>query len=587
MKSFLKYLLATIVGTLVTTILLLFILLMIISAASQERPLKVEPNTLLVVKLDKIIVERAQDMPFGSIPIPGGPDLGQIGLDDILANIEKASRDENIDGIYLNLTSLAGGMGTIKEIRDALLAFRDSGKYIIAYSDYYDQRSYYLASAADRVYMNPEGILPWLGLSSQVMYFKEALDKLGVDMQVIRHGSFKAAVEPFLDDQMSDENKEQISAYLGSMWDVMLEEIGQSRNISKDTLDFLAENFTITSTGLAMHYGLFDGLKYKDEILRELKDSTGTDYSKDLSAVKLSKYTRAPENKSYKGLARKKIAVVYAWGDVIMGEGEEGSVGADRISRAIREARRDSGVQAIVLRINSPGGNALAAEVIWREVKLASETKPLVASMGDLAASGGYYIAAPADTILALPNTITGSIGIFGLFPSFKGFFDDKLHINVETVKTNAYADLGSPFRKLTPSERMILQKYIDEGYNTFVDHVAEGRGMSFEDVDKLAGGRVWSGEDAKAKGLVDLHGGINDAVELAAKMAGLERYRVVKMPEIEDPLEKLLRQLSGNARTKAIRSYLGEHYSYYETLKRSVEQSGIMARVPYDIKID
>jgi protease-4 len=587
MKSFLKYTLATIVGVLITGILFFVIFLGSVGAmlSKQDKPVELKPNTVLKIELNQMIMDRSPKNPFENFDFQSFGPTKTLGLNDILANIEKAKKDDNIKGIYLDLSVIPAGMATIEEIRNALLDFKESDKFIIAYSDNYMQTSYYLASAADKVYMNPAGNLFLTGLSSQVMFFKDALDKLGVEPQIIRHGKFKSAIEPFTRNEMSEENRTQIMEYVSDLWDKMAQGVAENRGISLEELNNATENLEMRTAEAAVEYKLIDGLKYKDEIFAEIKDMSEIDKDKP-RFVGLGKYNRVPKIKEYKGLAKDKVAVVYAMGSVIMGEGEEGTIGSDRISRAIREAREDSTVKAIVFRVNSGGGSALASEVIWREVKLASEVKPVIASLGDVAASGGYYIVAPADTIVASPNTITGSIGVFGLFFNAKDLLNEKLGIHVDVAKTHAHSDIGSPFRSMTPAERQVFKAGIEDVYDTFIERVADGREMTKEEVDEIAQGRVWSGIDAKRIGLIDLYGGLEAAIDVAAEKAKLEKYRVVGLPELKDPFEQFMKELSGGVQASIIKNKLGENYTYYQQLEEIKSMRGIQMRIPYKIEV-
>ncbi|MFP4041354.1 MAG: signal peptide peptidase SppA [Bacteroidales bacterium] len=587
MKSFFKYTLASLVGVIIAGLLffLIFFTSISIMLSKQDKPVEINPNTVLKVRLDNIIMDRNPESPFGNFDFQSFKPQSSLGLNEILANIEKAGEDDNIEGIYLELTSIPAGMATIEEIREALIKFKETGKFIIAYSDNYVQTSYYLASVADKIYVNPAGRINLTGLNSQVMFFKEALDKLGVEPQIIRHGKFKSAIEPFTRNDMSEENRTQIMEYVSDLWSTMAEGIEEFRGIDNEKINELADNLSLETAENALEQKFVDGLKYKDEILGELKDSSKTDKD-DVDFVNLNKYNRVPEIKDYKGLATDKIAVVYAMGSVIMGEGEEGSIGSDRISRAIREARKDSTIKAIVFRVNSGGGSALASEVIWRELKLASETKPVIASLGDVAASGGYYIVAPADTIVANPNTITGSIGVFGIIPNVKELMNDKLGIYMDVAKTNKHSDIGNPFRSLTDYEKQVIKNGIEDVYDNFVGRVADGRNMTKEEVDEIGQGRVWSGIDAKNIGLVDLFGGLDKAIEIAGEKAKTEKYRVVELPELKDPFNQFMKQIKGGAKTKIIKNALGDEYTYYEQLEEVKNMSGIQARIPYKIEI-
>lgn len=586
MKSFFKYVLATIVGIILSGILMFFIFLGSIGAmiSSQDQPVKIDEHTVLHMELSSPIADRSNKNPMENFDFESFQPVNQLGLNDILANIKKAKEDENIDGIYLDFTMIPAGMATIEEIRSALIDFKASGKFIISFADTYTQSTYYLASVADKVYLNPEGLVTWTGMRSEIMFFKEALEKIGIEAQIIRHGKFKSAVEPFMYKQMSPENREQIMTYMGSVWNHMLTRISETRNIPVEQLNKLADNLTLNSADAALEHGFVDGLKYKDEILAELKELTGEKENDEIKSVTLAKYTKVPKKR--KSLEKDKIAVVYASGSVIMGEGAEGTIGSDRISKAIREARKDSTIKAIVFRVNSGGGSALASEVIWREVKLAQQVKPVIASLGDVAASGGYYIVAPAEKIIANPNTITGSIGVFGMIPNGKKLLNDKLGIYVDVAKTNPHADIYSFSRPLSAKEKETIQLNIEEIYETFITHVAEGRGMTKEEVDEIGQGRVWSGANAIEIGLIDEFGGLEKAIEIAAQSANLEKYRVVDLPKLKDPFQQFLENIQGNVKASILKDELGNEYKYYQHLQDIKNIQGIQARIPYDIEL-
>jgi len=581
MKSFLKYTLATIVGIFLSTLLFFFFLILIISASSSEKPVEVKDNSILYIKLTDKIVDRTVDNPFDFLPT-GLPMVREMGLNDILDCIKKAKKDDQISGIYLEMISLSAGYGSTEEIRNALLDFKESGKFIMAFSDTYTQKAYYLASVADSLYLNPSGDLLLLGLGTEIMYYKGALDKLGIEAQVIRRGEYKSFGEPFTSNRMSPENRTQTMQWVGSLWDHMLEGIAEQRGMDAETLDQYAENFTIRSSELALEHNLIDGIKFKDEIIDELKKLTGTSPKKDLNSITIKKYKKVHVKKDYKGYTKDKVAVIYAHGDVLLGNMGEGTISSERISRAIRKARRDSTVKAIVLRVNSGGGGALASDVIYREALLASQSKPLVASIGDVAASGGYLILAPADTVLASPNSITGSIGVFAMLPNAQEFFNKKLGINIDVAKTNQHADLGTPFRPLSADEKDIIFNMVDRTYDSFLTNVSAGRDMPKEEVNAIGGGRVWSGADALENGLIDMYGGLNDAIKVAGEMADIEKYRVISLPVLEDPLDVFIKGLTENTRARMIQNELGEYYKYFKSVSELENLFGVQARIPF-----
>ncbi|WP_163716369.1 signal peptide peptidase SppA [Mangrovibacterium lignilyticum] len=588
MKDFLKYTLATIVGMLIAGIVGFFLLMGIFSAvlSFSDKAVEVEKNSVLLLDLKNEIVERSPNNPFNDLSLPGFSTSGQTGLDDILECIEKAKTDDKIKGIYLCPSGIRAGIATVEEIRKALIDFKESGKFIYAYGDVFSQKAYFLVSVADQIALNPQGMLELKGLSSVRTFYKNALEKLGIEMQIIRHGKFKAAVEPFIREDMSPENKLQTQTYLNSIWAAMVGDIAESRGLTPEVINQLADSVTffLPSDDLVSS-GLVDTLMYKDELINELKGMTGVAEKDDIPAIGVNKYARVPAETSGKGLIRDKIAIIYAEGD-IDGTDAQG-IKSEKLSRTIREARRDSSIKAIVLRVNSPGGSAYGSEVIWREVKLAKDTKPVIVSMGDVAASGGYYISAAADTIMADRTTITGSIGIFGMIPNAGELLNDKLGITEDVVSTNANSDLLSVTRPLTSFERNKMQAYIERGYDTFIGRVADGRSMTKEQVDEIGQGRVWASANAKEIGLVDLYGGVNDAVKLAAEMSHLEDYRITKLPKLKDPFEELLKDLTGDARSFFMERELGDQYEIYKKLKNVVHSKGIMARMPFDVTIE
>ena len=587
MKSFLKYTLATIVGILITGLLfmLIFFGVMGVILSKGDTTVDIRPQSILKMKLNYEIRDRSPKDPFNNIDFQTFKVKTILGLNDILANIEKAKKDDDVEGIYMDLSYIPAGMATIEEIRNALIDFKEADKFIICYSDIYLHKSYYLASVADSIYLNPTGWFYMTGLSSQVMFFKETLDKLGIEPQIIRRGKFKSAVEPFTRDQMSEENRQQIESYMRSIWNHMAEEIAAHRDIPQDSLNMIIDNLLVNDAQSAKKYGLVDGLRYKDEIKESLKRNSDVDNKPRL--VSLGKYNGVPAKKAYRGLAKDKIAVIYAMGQVMTGEAQEGSIGSERISRAIREAREDSSIKAIVFRVNSGGGSTLASDIIWREMHLAQKEKPVVASFGDLAASGGYYISVPADTILASPNTLTGSIGVFGMLFNGKELLNDKLGIHIDVAKTHRYADFGSPFRSLKTRERKVMEHIVDDIYDTFITRVARGRNMKAEEVQEVAQGRVWSGMDARHIGLIDKYGGLNDAIELAAKMAETSQYRTVGLPKLKDPFQQFMESFSGNLQNKVLKQTLGRDARYYQHLKEALSMEGIQARIPYTIEVN
>jgi protease-4 len=574
-------------GFLLAGILMFIIFIgIIVSAVSvgSKETVFVPEKTILVLTLDQPINDRSSDNPFAKINFTR-PDIStQLGLNDIIRNIKKAASDSKVKGIYLELSDVPSGQATIEEIRNALLEFKKSGKFIVSYAEVYTQKSYYLASVSDKIYLNPAGDMEFKGMVGQVMFFKGLLDKIEVEAQVIRHGKFKSAIEPFTLDKMSEPNKVQTLTFISGMWNHILSGISASRNIPVENLTTIANEFKIQSPDDAVSLKLVDKLLYKDEVLVELKNRVEAKTIKELKLMKLGKYAKAPvDDKKSSG---DKIAVIYATGNIISGEGDDVSVGSESISKAIRKARLDDKVKAVVLRVNSPGGSALASDVIWREMLLTKASKPVVVSMGNVAASGGYYIACAADKIFAYPNTITGSIGVFGIIPNMKEMFSKNLGITFDEVKTNPYADYIPITRPMTDGEKKIITHDIENIYSTFITHVSEGRKMTVAQVDSIGQGRVWSGVDAKRLGLVDEFGGLDDAIAEAAKLAKLKEYGTMELPEQKDTFEQLMETFTGDNSSVFLKKELGAAYPYFNYLSRMSKMEGVQALMPYDFII-
>lgn len=588
MKEFFKFVFASMLGFILSffavLLLLIVIVTAIVSTAGSDGEVSVASNSVLHVSLDYPIKERTDKNPFAELSFLGLESQKKLGLNEILQRLEDAKSDDHITGIYIDASSIESGMATMEEIRNALIDFKKSGKFIIAYSEVYSQGAYYLATAADKIYLNPEGMIDFRGLSSEIMFFKGALDKLDIEAQIIKVGTYKSAVEPFILDKMSEPNKQQVTSFLGSMYDHFLSEISNSRKIPKNTLFSLADSAKIRAPKDALTYKMVDGLMYKDEVLDELKKLTKIDKTKEIKSVSLEEYTTAENEKEES--SENRIAVIYANGEIMSGEGNDETIGSERISRAIRKARTDNKVKAIVLRVNSPGGSALASDVIWRETVLAKKSKPVIVSMGDLAASGGYYIACAADSIFAQPNTITGSIGVFGIIPNMQKFFNNKLGITFDGVQTGKFADLGTVSRPLTDAERMIIQLEVNKTYDTFTKKVADGRKKSQSYIDSIGQGRVWSGTEALKRGLVDRLGNIDDAIASAAKKAKIKDFKIVNYPAQVDPIKSLFENSADKVKAYFVKRELGDNFIYYEQMKSALNLSGVQARIPYNIQI-
>ncbi|WP_426790903.1 signal peptide peptidase SppA [Sphingobacterium sp. WOUb80] len=587
MKSFFKYVLATITG-IVISFVVLFIVLMgiigaIISSASSDQEIVVKSNSVLYLSFDYDITERSEANPLGSLNLPGYS-TKNIGLDDILARIKYAATDGNIKGIYLDASHIGVGFASLKEVRDELLAFKKTGKFVVAYNAGYDQKAYYVASIADKVYVNPQGTIDFRGLASSTMFYKDLLDKVGVEMQIVKVGTFKSAVEPYFLNKMSDPNRLQVTSYLGSIYSTFINEIAVSRNIAADSLRAIANDYRVRDADDAVKYKLADAKLYKDELLSDLRKRLKISEKDEISFVSLLDYNKKVKDDA----SGSEVAVLYAAGEIVDGEGTgPGQIGGDKFSRELRKLREDDAVKAVVLRVNSPGGSALASDIIWREVILTKKVKPVIVSMGDLAASGGYYISAAADSIFAEPTTITGSIGVFGVIPNFQNLMNNKIGVHYDGVKTGKFADLMTSFdRPLTAEERDIIQREVDKVYGTFTKVVADGRKLSIADVDSIGQGRVWTGAQGVNNKLVDRLGNLDIAIQAAAKKANLSKYKVSQYPEKEDPFTSILNNSKEKVQVWLAKEQMGEYYRYFDVMRKATAQTGVQARLPYSVEI-
>lgn len=571
------------------TFILLTILLLIMAgmiaalvATTSTEEKVISDNTVLQLKFNKPIVDRASKTKF-VMGYPG-PDKSH-GLNEILESLQKAERDPKIAGIYLDLSFIPADYATINEIRDALTDFKTSGKFIWAFSEAYAQNAYYLASVADSIFLHPQGAVEFKGLTAESPFIKGLLEKLDIKMQIIRHGKFKAATEPLFLDKMSNENRLQVTKIISDIWNDMLTSLSESRNISIAELNRIADSLLVETPEDAIRLKFADKLLYKDELISLLKSRLKIDSAKKIEYVSLDEYITVRDTKKtdYKA---DKIAVIYAQGSIERGEGDDQTIGSDRISRTIRKAREDKKVKAIIFRINSGGGDALASDVIWREIDLARKVKPVVASFGDVAASGGYYIACAATRIIADPSTITGSIGVFGVIPNMEGLFRNKLGITFDWAMTNKNGDYIPVMKPLSAYQTTLLQRDIDHIYDVFIGKVAEGRKMSKSSVDSIGEGRIWSGVDAKSLHLIDDYGGLTLAIESAANLAQIKDYRVVEYPEQKEFIQALIDELTGHDPTDQLREVLGPDYTYYEYIKKIRAMKGIQARMLMDLEI-
>jgi protease-4 len=588
MKQFFKFMLASVAGFFIAGFLIIIFIITIVSSMvsglNENDKVKISEHSVLEINLEGPIKERTSKNPIEDVSFTGITINKGLGLDDILRSIEEAKTDSKIDGLFINLTSLQTGIATAEEIRNALLDFKTSKKFIYAYSESYSQGEYYLASLADKIYLYPEGDIDFRGFRAELMFLKGALEKLELQPEVIRHGKFKSAIEPFILDKMSPENREQTQKFISSLWNQFVQDIAESRKLSNEEVQKVADNLGTRTGQDALDAKFVDQLAYYDEVLDELKKKTNLDSDDKVKFVDLKKYSHSLP--AIKEFSAKKIAVVYANGEIVSGKGSDSQMGSDKIAGAIRKARLDTTIKAIVLRVNSPGGSALASDVIWRETILAKKAKPLVVSMGDYAASGGYYIACAADKIVAQPTTITGSIGVFGLLFNAQKLFNNKLGITFDSVRTGKYANIGSTFYPMTAEEREIIQGSVEKIYDTFITHVSEGRKMSKATVDSVGQGRVWSGTDAKALGLVDEIGGLDKAIEIASKLAKLDTHRTISLPEQKDFMKQLMEDFGEEAKVSAAKNEFGAAYSYYREIESLVNMEGVQARLPFSITI-
>ncbi len=585
MKDFFKFTLASVVGVVLAGIVftILGIITMVGMVASSDTETVVEENSIFVLKLEGTLSERAQENPFQKLL---GETNQAFGLDDILSSIKKAKDNENIKGIYLQPNTLGSSFASLEEIRQALQDFKGSGKFIVAYADQYTQGMYYLASVADKVIVNPQGTISWHGLASQPIFYKDLLSKIGVEMQIFKVGTYKSAVEPFIATEMSEANREQVNAFLTSIWGRLLEDVAASRNLSVETLNGYANQMMdLKQADEYVACGLADTLMYKDGVLDYLKELSGRESDESLRTLSLDDMKNVKRNVPL-DKSGNIIAVYYAFGGIDDATSAEEGIDSQKMIKDLRQLREDETIKAVVLRVNSPGGSAYGSEQIWREVSLLKAEKPVIVSMGDYAASGGYYISCAADTIVADPTTLTGSIGIFGMIPNLQGLLTDKLGLHFDVVKTNPFADMGDLTRPFNADEREAMQNYINNGYKLFVKRCAEGRGMTTEAIEKIAEGRVWTGATAKEIGLVDELGGLDRALEIAAQKAEVEAYSVINYPAKEDFFAAFLDEGKDDYINGKIEETLGEYSSYLKFMQDIQDMDRIQARMPFDLRI-
>ncbi len=578
--KFLRNVLATIAG-IFAFIFLSFIVIAIIGAFTDDGVV-IKESSILRIKLNKPITERAQEDPFAEALMGFS---GNLGLIDMVEAIENAKTDDKIKGIYLEPDYPMAGFASLEAIRNALVDFKESGKFITAYSEVYTESGYYLASVADNIYMNPRGMFELNGLSANLTFFKGTFDKLGIEPEIFRVGDFKSAVEPFLRKDMSEANELQMKSILNSLYTHYLEKVAASRSISVATLEALSDSMVVRKPEEALSHKLITGVKYFDEVLAEFRISLEIEEDDKINFVGIGKYQKSIDKKNS---SKNRIAVIVAQGDIVSGKGDEKSIGSDKFAKLIRKARENDKVKAIVLRVNSGGGGVIASDVIWREMMLAKEKKPVIASMGDYAASGGYYIAMAADKVVAEPNTITGSIGIFMMLFNMEKFLEEKIGITHDVVKTGEFSDIFTVTRSLNEAERAIFQQSTNEGYEDFTSKVAEARNMSIGDVKKIASGRVWTGLQAKENGLVDEIGGLEKAIALAAEAAEItDDYKLRYYPAKKDFLEQIKEELGGGLEEKMLQKQTGDLYPIAKQIKSLKNYQGVQARLPFEITFE
>ena len=586
--TFLRELLAVILGVFISVFIMFFVLIAIGTAVGssfgEDEVVKVGKNSVLVIKLKPRVKDYAPKSSDPFEQLLAGDDK-KIGLNSIINAIENAKYDDNILGISIEAFDLKAGIAQTQTIRDKLFEFKESGKFVTAYSDYYDQKNYYLSSVADSIYLNPVGGIDFKGLAGEFLYFKDFQDKYGIKMEVIRHGKYKSAVEPFLSDKMSDANREQTQSFLNSIWSKLVDDIGASRGKNSKEINFIADELLARSPELALENKMITNKIYKDQYIEILKDLGEIKEGQTLKALTLADYIKSGKGR-LKSVAKNRIAVIYAQGEIIYGKGDEERIGPELMLGAIKKAKKDKNVKAIVLRVNSPGGSALVSDIIWRELELVKKEKPLVVSMGNYAASGGYYISCNANKIVAEPTTITGSIGVFGAVPNISQF-TDRIGINAEQVGTNKQSVGYSVFEPITESFYNVTKEGVEKVYTTFVEKVAEGRNMTFAQIDSIAQGRVWTGSEAVKNGLVDKLGSLEDAIKLAADLAEVEEYRVRNYPSYKKDFKDLFKGPFASIKLQFIKEELGlENYIKLQNFKQISQYKGIQARLPFLLEI-
>lgn len=585
MKEFLRSTLATITGVLICGFIFIILGVTMLAGfvASSESETIVMPNSVFTLELKGTVQERYQPSPVDQF---FEDQISTYGLEDILNSIQKAKEDEQIKGIYLHTGALACSTASLQAIHRALADFKQSGKFLIAYADMYTQGGYYLASVADKVIVNPVGSLSWHGLASETMFLKDFLAKIGVKMQIFRVGTYKSAVEPMTNTEMSPANREQTQAFLESIWRSIVSDVAASRNISVDSLNLLADqNMDLRPAEDYVRCGLADTLMYKDEVLSYLKSLAGLTEEDNLQTLSLDEMTRV-KSVTPKSKTRDVVAVYYAYGEIDNGSSYDEGINSEKVAKDLRDLRKDKNVKAVVLRVNSPGGSAYGSEQIWREVSLLKAEKPVVVSMGDYAASGGYYISCAANKIVAEPTTLTGSIGIFGMMPDASELLTNKLGLHFDGVKTHKMADMGSMSRPFNAEESALMQQMVNQGYALFTKRCAEGRNIPLEELCKIAEGRVWTGSMAKELKLVDELGGLDTAIQLAAELGKVKDYKLKSYPTKQDFLTELLNTHADRYIHSQLQETFGEYYQGFEWLRHVEQSDRLQARLPFNMRI-
>ncbi len=586
--NFIKTIIAVIFG-IIAFFALCFAFVAFMGSMAGNETVMIEENTVLKLNLSQEIKEIAAENPFEGLPLPDEfAQIQSVGLNDIKGALEKAAKDVSIKGVVLETSNPNCGYATAQEIREAILDFKKSGKFVFVYGEYFSEKGYFIASVADRIFLNVGGMIELNGLSSEVIFFKNTLEKIGIKPLVFRVGTYKSAVEPFLTDRMSEENRLQITQYLNGIYNFYLKQVAETRQIPFEELKNISAKMLVKTAEDAIKYKLVTDTVYQDAYEEALKKQIGIEAKEKVKYVGISKYKKVGLDSELEEdeMPSDRIAVIVAEGQITSGKSTEGSVGSETIAEELKKARLNDRIKAVVFRINSPGGSLIASDVMWREVQLLKKTKPVIASMSDLAASGGYYLAMGCDTIVAQPNTITGSIGIFGLLFNAQNLMTDKLGLTFDRVSTGEFSDLGNPTRDMNEAEQAMIQTMIEKGYKQFTSKAAEGRKMPLDSLLKIASGRVWTGEQAKQNGLVDVLGNLQTAIEIAAKKAKLEKYQVKYYPQEKDFFQKLA-EMQSRLEQKAVQEKLGAWYPTYLKFTQIRHWQGVQARLPYEVEFE